>query len=92
METDQIHKVNFNMENMDGKIEVKGEISGAAKIPNHDDLKFKAIIALLNSIDKQNFIVTENLPLFVTYVKEIEETIMEVSKYESFQGKNIRRE
>ncbi len=77
---------------MDGKIEVKGEISGAAKIPNHDDLKFKAIIALLNSIDKQNFIITDNLPLFDTFVTEIEETIIEVSKYESFQGKNTKRE
>jgi len=80
------------MEDTNGKLEVEGEISGETIIPNYDDLKFKAIIALLNSIDKQNFIVTENLPLFNTFVTEIEETIIEVSKYESFQGKNTKRE
>ena len=92
MGTDQIHTFKFTMEDTNGKLEVEGEISGETKVPNYDDLKFKAIIALLNSIDKKNFIVTENPPLFDKFVTEIEETIIEVSKYESFQGKNTKRE
>ncbi|MEH7121270.1 hypothetical protein V7128_28310 [Neobacillus vireti] len=92
METDQIHTFKFTMEDTNGKLEVEGEISGEAKVPKHDDLKFKAIIALLNSIDKQNFIVTENIPLFDSLLTEIEETITEVKKNESFQGTIIKRE
>lgn len=89
MDMDQMETVTFHMENNKGELIVKGEISGESEIPFHDDLKFKGIIALLNSIDKKNFLETENEIIFGQYVKEIEETINEIKKYSHFQGNMI---
>jgi hypothetical protein len=77
------------MEDDKGKLIVKGEISGESEIPLLDDLKFKAIIALLNAIDKQNFSESGNHHLFDRYIRELEETIDEVKKYNQFQGETI---
>ena len=55
MEIDQMKTVTFHMEDNKGELIVKGELNGESEIPFHDDLKFKGIIALLNSIDKNNF-------------------------------------
>jgi hypothetical protein len=84
---DHTHKVNFKVENDNGELEVKGEISGESQIPFFDDLKFKAVIALLNSIDKQNFKDSGNSQMFNLYIGEIEETINEMKSYDQFQGK-----
>lgn len=89
MDMEQIETVIFHMENNKGELIVKGEISGESEIPFHDDLKFKGIIALLNSIDKKNFLEIENENIFGQYVKEIEETINEIKKYSHFQGNMI---
>jgi hypothetical protein len=75
------------MENDKGQLVVKGEIIGESEIPLFDDLKFKAVIALLNSIDKQNFNEGGNDHLFDKYIGDIEETIGEMKKYNQFQGK-----
>jgi hypothetical protein len=87
MNMDHMQKFTFNMENDKGQLVVKGEINGESEIPFLDDLKFKAVIALLNSIDKQNFSVSGNNHIFDNYIREIEETINEVKKYNQFQGK-----
>ncbi|WP_338472266.1 hypothetical protein R4Z10_05840 [Niallia sp. XMNu-256] len=89
MEMEHIEKVSFHMENVKGELIVKGEISGKSNFPFHDDLKFKGIIALLNSIDKKNFKETNNGSKFNSYIKEIEETIDEMKKFEQFQGEVI---
>jgi hypothetical protein len=87
MNIDDMQKFTFNMENDKGQLVVKGEINGESEIPFLDDLKFKAVIALLNSVDKQNFSVSGNNHIFDNYIREIEETINEVKKYNQFQGK-----
>ncbi|NHM31426.1 hypothetical protein [Neobacillus terrae] len=85
---DNLQTFHFKMENDEGELVVKGEINGEAEIPFHDDLKFKAIIALLNSIDKKNFKDAGNIHIFDDYISEIEGTINELKAHEHFQGKN----
>ncbi|MFP5110067.1 hypothetical protein ACSU6B_25560 [Neobacillus sp. C211] len=87
MEIENTQKVTFKLENGKGKLEVKGEMIGESRIPFFDDLKFKGVIALLNSIDKQNFNESGNSQLFDHFIREIEETIDEMKKYDQFQGK-----
>ena len=84
-----MNTVTFHMEDNKGELIVKGELNGESEIPFHDDLKFKGIIALLNSIDKKNFREAENENIFGQYVKEMEETINEIEKYSHFQGNRI---
>jgi hypothetical protein len=86
MDIDPMKKCTFNMENNKGELVVKGEIIGETEIPFFDDLKLKAVIALLNSIDKQNFSDSGKDHLFDHYITEIEETINEVKKHKKFQG------
>ncbi|MCQ6274888.1 hypothetical protein JMM81_07910 [Bacillus sp. V3B] len=87
MDIDHMKKCTFNMENNKGELVVKGEIIGETEISFFDDLKLKAVIALLNSIDHQNFIDSGNDQLFDHYIREIEEMINEVKKHKQFQGK-----
>jgi hypothetical protein len=87
MGINHMQKCTFNMENDKGELVVKGEITGEAEIPFFDDLKLKAVLALLNSIDKQNFSTSGNNYIFNNYVREIEETINEIKKHNKFQGK-----
>jgi hypothetical protein len=86
MEIDLLQKCRFNMENDKGELVVKGEIIGKTEIPFFDDLKLKAVIALLNSVDHENFSDTRKNDLFDQYIKEIEETINEMKKHKKFQG------
>ncbi|GHH98871.1 hypothetical protein [Neobacillus kokaensis] len=85
MDMNHTQKVNFKFENEKGDLEVKGEIYGESHIPFFDDLKFKAVIALLNSIDQQNFNDSGNSQIFNLYIREIEETIKEMRNYNQFQ-------
>lgn len=80
------NKFIFKMENENDELVVKGEIQGKTEMPFLDDLKFNGIIALLNSIDKQNFSETGNNHIFDNYLKEIDETINELKRYNHFQG------
>lgn len=80
-----IETFRFSMENNNNELVVSGNLQGKPEMPSLDDLKFKGIIALLNSIDKQNFIEMDKDQLFVQYLKEIEETIGEMKKYDEFQ-------
>lgn len=74
------------MENEKNETIVIGEISGESNIPFLDDLKFNAVIALLNSIDKKNFSEAGNEDLFNQYINEIQDTISEMQKHIQFQG------
>ncbi|MFJ7827562.1 hypothetical protein [Psychrobacillus sp. NPDC096623] len=85
MEMNPIETFRFSMENDNKELVVIGKIQGKPEIPSLDDLKFKGIIALLNSIDKRNFTELDKDQLFVHYLKEIEETIGEMKKYDEFQ-------
>ncbi|SDO01301.1 hypothetical protein SAMN05518871_109103 [Psychrobacillus sp. OK028] len=85
MEMNPIETFKFSMENANNELVVIGKIQGKPEIPSLDDLKFKGIIALLNSIDKQNFTEVDKDQLFLDSLKEIEETIGEMKKYNEFQ-------
>lgn len=85
MEMNPIETFKFNLENDHKELVLSGNIQGESEMPSLDDLKFKAIIALLHSIDKQNFTEVDKDQLFVEYLKEIEETIGEMKKYDEFQ-------
>ena len=89
MDIDFMQKCRFHMENDKGELVVKGEIIGETKIPFFDDLKLKAVIALLNSIDHENFSNSGENNLFDHYIREIKETINEVQKHNKFQEKSI---
>ena len=80
-----IETFRFNMENDNKELIVSGAIQGKPEILSLDDLKFKAIIALLHSIDKQNFKEVDKEQLFFNYMTEIEKTIDEIKKYDQFQ-------
>jgi hypothetical protein len=87
MDIDFMQKCRFHMENDKGELVVKGEIIGETEIPFFDDLKLKAVIALLNSIDHENFSNSGKNGLFDHYIREIKETINEVQKHNKFQEK-----
>lgn len=80
-----IETFNFNLENDNKELVISGKIQGKPEISSLDDLKFKAIIALLNSVDKQNFVDAEKGQLFDDYLDEIEGTINEMKNYDEFQ-------
>ncbi|MER2171202.1 MAG: hypothetical protein ABS938_11260 [Psychrobacillus psychrodurans] len=85
MEMNPIETFRFILENDNKELVVSGQIQGKPEIPSLDDLKFKAIIALLNSIDKQSFIEVDKDQLFADYLDEMEGTIGEMKKYDEFQ-------
>ena len=80
-----IETFNFNLENDNKELVISGKIQGKPEISSLDDLKFKAIIALLNSVDKQNFVDAEKGQLFDDHLDEIEGTINEMKSYDEFQ-------
>jgi hypothetical protein len=82
----EINKFNFTLENENNEAIVVGEISGLSQIPTLDDLKFNAVIALLNSIDKKNFSEAGQDNLFYQFINEIQGTISEMQKHSQFQG------
>jgi hypothetical protein len=84
----EINKFNFTLENENHEAIVVGEISGLSQIPTLDDLKFNAVIALLNSIDQKNFSEAGQDSLFNQYINEIQGTISEMQKHSQFQGKS----
>ncbi|MED1467538.1 hypothetical protein [Bacillus salipaludis] len=87
MNSEELNKYTFNMEDDKGELVVKGDIIGETEIPFFDDLKFKAVVALLNSIDKQNFADSGKMEIFNHFITEIEETLNGIKKYNHFQGK-----
>lgn len=84
-EVDQ-HHFHFKLENNKGETIVKGELTGVSEIPFHDDLKMKGVIALLNSVDQENFDKANQNELFLSFVGEIEETLEYIKKFKRFQG------
>lgn len=92
MEINEIQKFIFHMENEQRQIILKGEIEGQSEVSGFDDIKFKGVLALLNSIDKQNFSESGNNAIFDQYLIEVEETINEMKKYNHFQDNTGCRE
>lgn len=92
MEINEIQKFIFHMENEQRQIILKGEIEGQSEVSGFDDIKFKGVLALLNSIDKQNFSESGNNAIFDQYLIEVEETINEMKKYNQFQDNTGCRE
>jgi hypothetical protein len=78
-------KHSFKMEDSIGRLIVKGEIIGESELEFYDDLKLKAVIALINSVDQQNFEMAGKMDVFNYYVREIEETLSEVKKHSRFR-------
>ncbi|PLT31517.1 hypothetical protein [Peribacillus deserti] len=76
----------FEMEDSKGELVVSGKIRGDSEMEFYDDLKLKAVIALLNSVDQERFTVHGKNSLFSDYISEIEDTISQIKRFESFQG------
>lgn len=74
------------MEDSTGRLIIKGEITGESELKFYDDLKLKAVITLINSVDQQNFEAAGKMDVFNDYIREIEETLSEVKKHSRFQG------
>lgn len=78
--------ITFKSEDKESNMIIEGKITGSSQIKFHDDMKLEAVLALLNSVDKRNFGESEKLELFHTYIQEIEETLLAMKTFDSFQG------
>lgn len=87
MDMNPVQTFKFSLENSNGQQIVCGEIKGETDMQSLDDLKLKAVIGLLNSVDKQNFTEMRNEQLLENYLEEIVNTIQEMKKHNQFQGK-----
>ncbi|MFC3885928.1 hypothetical protein ACFOU2_21605 [Bacillus songklensis] len=76
----------FESKDENDNLIVDGKISGESEVQYHDDLKLKAVIALLNSVDQQHFQASEKTDLFSWYMGEIEQTLQAIRKHNRFQG------
>ncbi|WP_028401670.1 hypothetical protein [Ectobacillus panaciterrae] len=76
----------FESQDYDGNIHVQGEIRGKSNLPFYDDLKLKAVIALLNSVDQEHFKAAKEMDIFDDFINEIEETLNLIKKHNTFQG------
>lgn len=81
-----IQKCVFLSEDSNEVIQVQGEITGQSEIDYHDDLKLKAVIALLNSVDQVNFNKVDKNDVFTSYMSEIELLLDAMKEHERFQG------
>lgn len=79
----------FRMEDAFGTVEVEGEVRGTFRIPRQDDMKLKAVLALLHSVDQENFKMVNELELFNQMIEDIEETLQHMKKHDRFQGHTI---
>lgn len=79
----------FRSESASGKVEVEGKVKGPFRIPGQDDMKLKAVLALLHSVDQENFKKVNEVELFYELMEQIEETINHMKKYDHFQGKRL---
>lgn len=79
----------FRMESASGTVEVEGEVRGPFRIPGQDDMKLKAVLALLNSVDQEHFKKVNEVELFDHFIEEIEGTLQNMKKYDRFQGNTM---
>ncbi|MBM7692913.1 hypothetical protein JOC77_002344 [Peribacillus deserti] len=86
MQSNEEQSYIFEMEDSKGELVVSGKIKGDSEMEYYDDLKLKAVIALLNSVDQERFTVHGKNRLFTDYISEIEDTISQIKKHERFQG------
>ncbi|WP_174734974.1 hypothetical protein [Mesobacillus harenae] len=86
MENSEVIKYKFEAADENEELIIKGEIYGRAALPALDDLKLNAVIALLNSVDQQNFQAAGKSDVFTELIKEIEETVDAIKKHDRFQG------
>lgn len=81
----------FRMENASGAVEVEGEVKGTFRVPGQDDMKLKAVLALLHSVDQGNFKKVNEENFFCELVEQIEGTIDNMKRYDHFQGDRIEK-
>jgi hypothetical protein len=87
--TEEKQSFQFRMEDTLGTIEVEGEVRGTFRIPGQDDMKLKAVLALLHSVDQENFKKVNELDLFNALIGDIEDTLRHMKAYDRFQGHTI---
>ncbi|UTR10604.1 hypothetical protein MM300_22525 [Evansella sp. LMS18] len=87
MKEEEVQRCVFHLEDEEEKLVVHGEISGESDVDYHDDLKLKAVIALLNSVDQVNFTKAEKGAQFNEFMEEIQDVLSEMKSNEHFQGK-----
>lgn len=81
----------FRLESHSGKVEVEGEVKGPFRIPAQDDMKLKAVLALLHSVDQENFKKVNEVDLFHDLMEQIEGTINQMKRYDHFQGERLNK-
>lgn len=79
----------FRMESSSGTVEVEGEVKGPFRIPGQADMKLKAVLALLHSVDQENFKKVNEVELFHELMEQIEGTIDHMKRYDQFQGERV---
>jgi hypothetical protein len=79
----------FRLEGASGMVEVEGDVRGTFRIPGQDDMKLKSVLALLHSVDQENFKKVNEVDLFNELIEDIEETLHHMKKYDRFQGHTI---
>ncbi len=79
------------MENGSGMVEVEGEVNGRFRIPGQDDMKLRAVLALLHSVDQENFKKVNEVDLFLELVEQIEGTIENMKRFDFFQGERLEK-
>lgn len=86
MTFENLETVVFEAKDEEDQILVSGKITGVSQVPYFDDLKLKAVAALLNSVDQEHFKRDGKMDLFNDYMDEIMETVAAIKTTERFQG------
>lgn len=86
------HRFIFETQDEEGKMLLKGEITGESQMEQFDDLKLKGVVALLNAVDQDSFIQSNKQAVFQEYINEIQETLAAIQTHGHFQGEIINRE
>lgn len=86
MTFENLETVVFDAKDESGHTIVSGKIMGVSEVPYFDDLKLKAVTALLNSVDQEHFKNGGKMDLFKDCMEDIIETISAIKATERFQG------
>ncbi|HWO97913.1 MAG TPA: hypothetical protein VNM45_16555 [Bacillus sp. (in: firmicutes)] len=86
MTFENLETVVFHAKDELGHTLVSGKITGASEVSYFDDLKLKAVTALLNSVDQEHFKNDGKIDLFKSYMEEIIEIVSAIKANERFQG------
>ncbi|MDQ0243376.1 hypothetical protein J2S09_000912 [Bacillus fengqiuensis] len=86
MTFENLETVVFEAKDEEDHILVSGKITGISEVPYFDDLKLKAVTALLNSVDQEHFKNDGKMDLFNDYMEEIIKTVAAIKATDRFQG------